>query len=268
MPVTQPLNELAKLALIASDDSYFTAALAAPSTLAPLRDTPTYDIPPLFAFSQGFNKVSDDNNSRIDSIGFKFVAYRNETTNEVIVAFGGTDGSDPVDWTGNTALGWNQWLQGRARVFELLRNSNIVNASTKVHFTGQSLGGALAQYAAYEWVKTKLTVTDTNDPEFLADFDKSNVSLTTFNGLGGLKGLVDNLPTSGVQHAAYDPTVLQSLGLSGHFYVTNDLVSRLGGGHVVAAQRHQRVARQRQQLKPQIDHKKVVARDHHEHAQQ
>ena len=88
MPVTQPLNELAKLALIASDDSYFTAALAAPSTLAPLRDTPTYDIPPLFAFSQGFNKVSDDNNSRIDSIGFKFVAYRNETTNEVIVSIG------------------------------------------------------------------------------------------------------------------------------------------------------------------------------------
>lgn len=33
MFVPQTLNELAKLALIASDDSYFTAALAAPSTL-------------------------------------------------------------------------------------------------------------------------------------------------------------------------------------------------------------------------------------------
>ncbi|MEQ1844300.1 MAG: hypothetical protein ABL983_01830, partial [Nitrospira sp.] len=61
-------------------------------------------------------------------------------------------------------------------------------------------------------------------PEFLADFNKQNVSLTTFNGLGGLKGLTD--------HVSYDPTVLQGLGLSGHFYVTNDLVSRLGGGHV------------------------------------
>jgi hypothetical protein len=232
MFVTQPLNELAKLALIASDDSYFTGALNAPSVLAPLRDTPTYDIVPLYTIMSGFNKVSNDNNSRIDSIGFKFVAYRNETTNEVIVAFGGTDGPDPVDWTGNTALGWDQWLQGRDRVFELLRNSTIVNSSTKVNFTGQSLGGALAQYAAYEWVETKLTVTNPLDPEFLADFAKSNVSLTTFNGLGGLKGLVDNLPSSGIQHAAYDPTVLQGLGLSGHFYVTNDLVSRLGGGHV------------------------------------
>ena len=229
MFVTQPLNELAKLALIASDDSYFTGTLSSPSVLAPLRDTPNYDISPLYTIMPGFSKVSDDNNSRIDSIGFKFVAYRNETTNEVIVAFGGTDGPDPVDWTGNTALGWNQWLLGRDLVFSILRDSNVVNASTKVHFTGQSLGGALAQYAAYEWVKTKLTVTDENDPEFLADFDQSNVTLTTFNGLGGLKGLIDNLPTSGVQHAAYDPTVLQGLG---HFYITNDMVSRFGGGHV------------------------------------
>lgn len=232
MFVTQSLNELAKLALIASDDSYFTGALNAPSALAPLRDTPNYDILPLYTIMPGFNKVSNDNNSRIDSIGFKFVAYRNEATNEVIVAFGGSDGPDPVDWTSNTALGWNQWEDGRDRVFELLRDSRVVNASTKVHFTGQSLGGALAQYAAYEWVKTKSTVTDEDDPEFLANFEKSNVSLTTFNGLGGLKGLVDNLPTSGVQHASYDPTILQGLGLSGHFYITNDLVSRFGGGHV------------------------------------
>ena len=232
MFVTQSLNELAKLTLIASDDSYFTGALSAPSALAPLRDTPTYDILPLYTIMPGFNKISSDNDSRIDSVGFKFVAYRNENTNEVIVAFGGTDGPDPVDWTSNTALGWNQWLRGRDLVFAVLRDSNVVNADTKVHFTGQSLGGALAQYAAYEWVKTKLTVTDENDPEFLADFDKSNVSLTTFNGLGGLKGLVDNLPTSGVQHAAYDPTILQGIGLSGHFYVTNDMVSRFGDGHV------------------------------------
>ena len=90
----------------------------------------------------------------------------------------------------------------------------------------------MAQYAAYEWVQTKQTVTNPLDPEFLADFDKSNVSLTTFNAVGGLKGLVDHLSTTGIQHTTYDPTVLQGLGLSGHFYVTNDLVSRFGGGHV------------------------------------
>ncbi len=232
MFVTQSLNELAKLALIASDASYFTSTNIVPlgGALAPLRDTPAYDILPQYGIAPGFVKSSIDSASRNDTVGFKFTAYRNASTNEIIVAFGGTDGLDPVDWTSNTQLGWNQWKNSRNLVFDYLRP--LVDAGTKVHFTGQSLGGALAQYAAYEWVQTKLTVIDENDPEFLADFDQSNVTLTTFNGLGGLKGLVDNLPTSGIQHAAYDSTVLQGLGLSGHFYITNDMVSRFGGGHV------------------------------------
>ncbi|ALA57583.1 hypothetical protein [Nitrospira moscoviensis] len=137
MSVTQPLNELVKLTLIASDASYFTSALTAPSILAPLRDTPSYDILPPYSIGPGFEKVSDDAQSSIDSVGFKFVAYRDAGTNEVIVAFGGTDGPDSVDWTGNTALGWNQWTRGRDLVFTLLRDSNIINASTKIHFTGQ-----------------------------------------------------------------------------------------------------------------------------------
>ncbi|MBK9308279.1 MAG: DUF2974 domain-containing protein [Nitrospira sp.] len=219
MFVTQQLNELAKLALIASDASYFTASLSAPQFLAPLQDTPTYNILPAYTIAQGFEKQFERRN---DAVGFKFVTYKNTTTNEVIVAFGGTDGSDPVDWTGNTALGWNQWVAGREQVFADLRL--MTDSETKIHFTGQSLGGALAQYAAYEWVQKKLTTTNPLDPEFLADFNKQNVSLTTFNGLGGLKGLTD--------HGGYDPTVLQGLGLSGHFYVTNDMVSRFGGGHV------------------------------------
>ena len=227
MLVTQQLNELAKLALIASDASYFSSQFPAPDFLSPLRDTPSYDILPSYSIQPGFTKIREFSNP-LD--GFKFVMFKNTQTNEVIVAFGGTDGLDTVDWTSNTQLGWNQWEENRATAFASLRE--FVDPSTKVHFTGQSMGGALAQYAAYEWVQTKLTVTDSNDPEFLADFDKSNVSLTTFNALGGLKGLVDNLPTTGVQHTAYDPMVLQGLGLSGHFYVTNDLVSRFGGGHV------------------------------------
>lgn len=48
MLVAQPLNELAKLALIASDASYFTSTNTVPlgGTLAPFRDTPSYDILP------------------------------------------------------------------------------------------------------------------------------------------------------------------------------------------------------------------------------
>lgn len=229
MIVTQPLNELAKLALIASDASYFTSTntVSPDGSLAPFRDTPTYDILPQYVIAPGFVKSSIDSASRNDAVGFKFTAYRNVSTNEIIVAFGGTDGPDPVDWTSNTQLGWNQWENSRNLVFDYLRP--LVDADTKVHFTGQSMGGALAQYAAYEWVKKQ---SSEGDQDFNADFDKTNISLTTFNALGGLKGLVENLPTSGVQHASYNPTALQGLGQSGHFYVTNDLVSRFGGGHV------------------------------------
>jgi len=222
MFVTQQLNELAKLALLASDDSYFTPLLPGPQTLSPLSDTPTYDILPSYTVQPGFIKDIEFNDAgTVDPTGFKFIAYKNVSSNEVIVAFGGTDGLDPIDWASNTQLGWNQWSTNRNVVFQYLRQ---FDSSTKIHFTGQSLGGALAQYAAYEWVQTKLTVTDPNSPEFLANFNKQNVSLTTFNGLGGLKGLTD--------HVSYDPTMLQGLGLSGHFYVTNDMVSRFGDGHV------------------------------------
>jgi hypothetical protein len=149
MFVTQPLNELAKLAIIASDASYFTSTNTVPlgGALAPFRDTPTYDILPLYAIAPGFVKDSDDAQSVNTSNGFKFTAYRNSSTNEVIIAFGGTDGVDPVDWTSNTQLGWNQWKDSRELVFTYLRQ---FDSDTKIHFTGQSLGGALAQYAAYE----------------------------------------------------------------------------------------------------------------------
>ena len=189
MFVTQQLNELAKLALIASDASYFTPTNTVPlgGALAPFRDTPTYDIVPLYAIAAGFVKNSDDARSSNDAVGFKFSGYRSVSTNEIIVAFGGTDGPDPVDWTSNTQLGWNQWETSRNLVFDYLRP--LVDAGTKVHFTGQSLGGALAQYAAYEWVQTKLTTTNPLDPEFLADFNRQNVSLTTFNGIGGRPGI-------------------------------------------------------------------------------
>lgn len=79
MFVTQPLNELAKLALIASDASYFTSTNTVPlgGALAPFRDTLSYDIPPLYAIAPGFVKHSNDAQSVNASNGFKFTAYRN-----------------------------------------------------------------------------------------------------------------------------------------------------------------------------------------------
>jgi hypothetical protein len=181
MGISFSLNDLAKLTLIASDAAYFSIRYPVPinAPLAPLSDTPKYDIGPQYSvFLDNFIKATQGG---IDAIGFKYAIYKNTSSNEVIVAFGGTDGHDPVDWTGNTRLGWDQWKEGRAQVFADLRE--LVNVDTKVIFTGQSLGGGLAQYAAYEWVQAKLTARST-DEEFLDGFNKANVNLTTFNAFG------------------------------------------------------------------------------------
>jgi hypothetical protein len=121
--------------------------------------------------------------------GFGFVAYRNQQTNEVIVALRGTDGPNPQDWVANSQyLGWNQWNSdggGRDLVFAFLNGLTNPDGGAftgDIHFTGQSLGGGLAQYAAYEYVKSRTTP---SDPAFDSTFDKSRITLTTFNGFGG-----------------------------------------------------------------------------------
>jgi Ca2+-binding RTX toxin-like protein len=225
MPVSQTLNDLSKLALVASDTSYFTSAhpVLPGSALAPLDEgDPT--ILPRFDFAAGFFEFRQFPDAPGIPTGFKAIAYEKNlvgSPKEVILAFGGTDGPDPTDWVANTQhLGWNQWIANKPQIFEYL---NSLSPDTKITFTGQSLGGALAQYAAYEWIQSKIAA----DP----NFDKSRISLVTFNALGGYLGLTSNL-------GPYQASVLSGLGQAAHYVITGDLVSRLGGdpttgiGHV------------------------------------
>ena len=94
-----------------------------------------------------------------------------------------------------------------------------------INFTGQSLGGALAQYAAYEYVVEMKKRKKTYVP--------SDVTLTTFNGLGALWGLQANIKD---EHGdpAFKSDMLAGIGFSAHYVVANDLVARLGGGHIGA----------------------------------
>src|SRR6185312_13384854 len=104
---------------------------------------------------------------------------------------------------------------GRDLVFGFLDGLTNPDGSAftgKIHFTGQSLGGALAQYAAYEYVLSH---------QGLTGFSKANVTLTTFNGFGGVLGLEQN--TGG-----YQSSVLADIGSNAHFYTEGDIVSRLG----------------------------------------
>ncbi|MFO0707319.1 MAG: hypothetical protein U0412_10760 [Nitrospira sp.] len=222
MALPTGLNDLAKLTLLASDESYFSSQFPFFNLLQPLPDTPTYnvspqyDIVPALSFQQDFDRTDN-------TTGFKVIAYKNVQTNEVIIAFGGTDGINAQDWASNVEhLGWNQWAsdngRNRTAVFNYLAS---LDPTTKIHFTGQSLGGALAQYATYEYVQAQQLIATQNN----TTFDASRITLTTFNALGGQLGLQRNSP-------GFNATILNGLGASAHFVIDGDLVSRLGGGHV------------------------------------
>ncbi|OQW60522.1 MAG: hypothetical protein BVN28_08650 [Nitrospira sp. ST-bin4] len=223
MALPTDLNDLAKLTLLASDASYFDPTHPAPTELGSLDDTNYGQRAALYSVPAGFEKAIEFRDTTIN--GFGFVAYRNQQTNEVIVAFRGTDGPSPQDWVANSQyLGWNQWNSpnGRGQVFAFLnglRDPNGDPYSGTIHFTGQSLGGGLAQYAAYEYVKSKTTP---SDPTFDSTFDKSHITLTTFNGFGGVLGLQQNV------QGGYQSSVLAGIGSNAHFYAEGDLISRLG----------------------------------------
>ncbi|MDN5942240.1 MAG: hypothetical protein L0H94_10190, partial [Nitrospira sp.] len=228
MALPTGLNDLAKLTLLASDTSYFDLAHPAPTALGSLDDTSYGQSTALYSVPAGFTKAIEFNDTT--TTGFGFIAYiKNGATpaeTEVIIALRGTDGPNPTDWVANSqSLGWNQWnQQGRAQVFSFLDSLKLdpTDQGTafegNVHFTGQSLGGGLAQYAAYEYVQSH---------QGLTGFSKANITLTTFNAFGGVLGLQQNIP------GGYNPDILggtgpNAIGSNAHFYTEGDLVSRLG----------------------------------------
>lgn len=222
MALPPGLNDLAKLALLASDTSYFDNQHPAPTLLSSLDDTSYGQRTALYSVPAGFIKAIEFNDTT--TTGFGFIAYRNAQTNDVIVALRGTDGPNPTDWVANSQhLGWNQWDVdggGRDLVFGFLnglRDPNGDPYSGEIHFAGQSLGGGLAQYAAYEYVRDQKTLAAQNG----TIFDASRVTLTTFNGFGGVLGLHRNV-------GGYNSAVLADIGSNAHFYTEGDLVNRLG----------------------------------------
>jgi hypothetical protein len=131
---------------------------------------------------------------------------------DYIAAFRGTEGADPKDLFADLGLAEAVWRSERDSVFDYLNS-----VSGRIHFTGQSLGGGLAQYALYDYVRRKSLL----DPSFNA---KADVTLVTYNAFGGVRGL-EELNGKGT----YDPNLVKDVPTA-HFAVTNDLVHRLGAG--------------------------------------
>jgi hypothetical protein len=142
--------------------------------------------------------------------GFHAVAYKN-SNNSYIIAFTGTEPSFQDAYT-YLNLGWPQWDSNREALIDFLNTQKLNNELTSVAFTGHSLGGALAQYAAYEYAN---------------EADPAAFTVTTFNAFGGVQGIVQNLSPG----ESYDSARLAGIDVN-HFRVASDMVSRLGEGHV------------------------------------
>ncbi|HYC44888.1 MAG TPA: calcium-binding protein [Burkholderiales bacterium] len=216
------MAELAQLTLIASDAAYKGRFAIRGDALRSFDDTPNYanPQPPFgleFDLAAGQYVVDLSFEQPDDLTGFKAVAYRNTVTADVVLAFGGTDGPNSTDWWGNLYhAGWNQWEANRERVRDYLRSFITQGQiSGRIHLTGQSLGGALAQYALYDLIETFE----------ISEAEQAKLSLITFNSLGGLSALREKVE-------AFDSSSLKHVTRAVHYVVENDLVHRLGEGHV------------------------------------
>ena len=230
------LVSLSQKLLIASDQSYAGERLVVgESVLFRFDDAPFFD-----RFQPPFESIHPEYSvafTREDpNTGFKAVIYSNDETREIVVAMGGTDGTNLQDWWGNvTHYGWNQWATNRVLILQTLDGliaqlGGPNGEEPQIHFTGQSLGGALAQYAAYEFVETH------------DDFPKSQLSLVTFNGLGAVAALREELPRRvaadlfaeypQIANTPFDPSVTAAFGHIAHYGSLNDLIWRLGNGHL------------------------------------
>jgi Ca2+-binding RTX toxin-like protein len=151
-----------------------------------------------------------------NELGLTATIYHNPSTSEYILSFRGTEEPNSweglKDWANNVNDGWPQFAKSRHAIAKTIERIFLADNRSRVHIVGHSLGGALAQFTAYEIGRLyKRTM-------------NNRITLTTWNALGGQWGLTAN-------ERRYNPTWLN--GIDGtHFFRHDDLVARLGGNHV------------------------------------
>ena len=182
--VSTEQNERSIIALVACDASYKPLANFTPDELlAVYPDSAQKDEAPLPESFVGkglenWKFVRDERTLGFarPGTGFSVVLFENDAKRESVVALTGTNGPDAQDWWTNLNLGMTQWnmIHLPDLLWYQLPLGNSLWGRT-VHFTGQSLGGALAQYAAHDFARAL----DSAD-----QFRPDRVTLTTFNGIG------------------------------------------------------------------------------------
>ncbi len=243
----ESVEKLSRLCLVACDQSYWGGPLsntldengpiAVDVVLAPHADSSVdMDVFPNTMPGTFYNPISTglsewkvfDRQDDAQS-GFGATTYQRFNTDGTVdhmVAFQGTRGPSAQDWNGNLKFGVDKWVAdagGKAitqRLSELLVRGLITG---DIYFAGQSLGGALAEYAAYDFRKEADKL---KEAKLIDGLSNDRIALVTFNGLGGIAGLQK---IAELREQAFDVYALQGSTIR-HYWIAGDLVHRLGEG--------------------------------------
>jgi len=139
--------------------------------------------------------------------GFQAQVYRSvDAPGEYIVAFAGVQ--DQVDAFAALRAGTEQWTQNRDQVLATIGGLTSVE---RITFAGHSMGGAIAQYAAYQFLE--------GEP----NPSQVEVALATFNAPGGVRGIEE-------MEGRFDSERLAGVDAV-HFADVRDVIPRLGRAH-------------------------------------
>jgi hypothetical protein len=149
--------------------------------------------------------------------GFKAIFLK--SPDKLIVHFWGTEFLSPEDPISNFKLGRDpQWQNHRREVISKIKDYTSNNPNKPIYLIGYSLGGGLAQYAAYETVR-------------LQDDDIGEIRVYTYCGIGVMDEIVNLEDADGKPLGPYDQTLANELIMM-HVTTIGDIVSLIGGGHL------------------------------------
>ena len=199
---------------------------------APQREQP-------FATPEGYVVVAVSEHTSADKgFGGKFVVYRNERDNTLLVSAMGTNGDgDAMGWYANaTSYGIAQWRdepEARNAVFKAIAEN--VDANTKIVFNGDSKGAMLAQVMTYDLVKERDKGKDglfgtTPELSRLLAVSNDNLAIVAHSGAG----ITDYLKRT--EGNDFDPTWSAFTGIATDYVAYRDkssgipdIVSMIGG---------------------------------------